>query len=589
MEAPLLVHHARVVGSAATRGDVERWLDGVPVEGLGVGKDELFYVPRLRMRVPERGGVAATQMPDRILAALRHLLAGAEIGWGRAFRPDRPYRFTSRSTHFAWLIRLWIGDGSVAAKDAFRRATGQESLVAWQRATLLRDGPALVTTIARLAEIGIAARWIASLESSHIALAYRAIETSFALSLATPPTAQHEGQPTDKPRVGTMATAELSSFLREMVTWLVEHGNDWYAMPAPARVLLLSSAAVARKPAIATLEPEAVATIIDTLAVLPELLASGRGVDAVKSPAPARARVRRHHDAESQQPPMPRQIPPSTLQPIASVDRAVDIGRTVRAPGQIAARPSAAIEQQFPPKAENAAERPITIRQAVLPATLLAPDIRLSTEFGGLLFLVNAFVALGLYPDFTEPRGRRLEPSPLWLADRIGRYWFGARYRRDPLANWIAAHVDGGRLPLRWRIEHDWLAGFETSVRGLLTRHRRHATFWHPAGFPLFDGDERNLRPRERRARQAPRPPARLPLIERWSACLALYLNVRLEHVTGSGLALLAQPARVETRDLDLQAVFSLDRHPIELRLAGLDRNPGWQPAEARSIAFAFE
>ncbi len=85
------------------------------------------------------------------------------------------------------------------------------------------------------------------------------------------------------------------------------------------------------------------------------------------------------------------------------------------------------------------------------------------------------------------------------------------------------------------------------------------------------------------------RAPARLPLTDRWSACLALYLNARLERITDAGLSLLAQPARVETRDLDLRAIFDLDRHPIELRLAGLDRNPGWQPAEGRSIAFAFE
>ena len=54
METLLLVHHARVASSAATRGDVERWLDNVPVEALGLGEGELFYVPRLRMRVPQK-------------------------------------------------------------------------------------------------------------------------------------------------------------------------------------------------------------------------------------------------------------------------------------------------------------------------------------------------------------------------------------------------------------------------------------------------------------------------------------------------------------------------------------------------------
>ncbi len=151
------------------------------------------------------------------------------------------------------------------------------------------------------------------------------------------------------------------------------------------------------------------------------------------------------------------------------------------------------------PSAPVIAEAFVPIPRPALSATLLAPDVSFSTGFGGLFFLLNAFTALGLYPDFTEPAGRRLEPSPLWLADRIGRHWFGARYRRDPLANWVAAHAESGRLPHDWRVEPDWLIGFETAAAPRLTRIRRRATLWHPDGFPLFDGDDRGLPPRERR------------------------------------------------------------------------------------------
>ena len=589
MEASLLVHHARVAGSAATRGDVERWLDRVPVESLGLGEGELFYVPRLRLRMPDRGRIAATHMPDRILAALRQLLAGAESGWNRGFVPDRPYRFTSRGTYSAWLARLWISDGSAAAKEAFRRATGRADLVDWQRAVLFRDGPALVATIARLAEIGIAARWIARFEPVDIAMARRAIETSFALPLAAPTGGERDVQPPGGSRTRKTSTA-LPPVLRETIAWLVEHGNEWRTLPEPARALLLAAAILARKPAIASGQPMAVARAIANVAAHAAPLTSDTAVDPFVSPVIAGPRTTSAHPAGPAQRQKLRHALSTRLQHPTSPGQGVEANQISDDPAQIAAPFRAAIEQQIVPSPAIAAGTPRSIQPPALPATLLVPDIRLATDFGGLLFLLNAFVALGLYPDFTEPRGKRLQPSPLWLVDRIGRYWFGARYRRDPLANWIAAHAESGRLPPSWCMEPEWLVGFETAARSRLTHGRRHATLWHPAGFPLFDGDGRYLRSQElRRARNVRRAPARLPPTDRWPACLALYLDARLERLTGTGLSLLAQPARIETRDLDLQAVFGLDRHPVELRLAGLDRNPGWQPAEGRSIAFAFE
>ena len=241
---------------------------------------------------------------------------------------------------------------------------------------------------------------------------------------------------------------------------------------------------------------------------------------------------------------------------------------------------------------------PISAPRASSTLTPFLPlDARFQTDFGGLLFLVNAFIALGLYPDFTQPFGTRLEPSPLWLADRIGRFWFGAKYRSDPLAGWMTAHAASGELPHSWCVEPEWLTGFETPAAPRYAVRQGRATLWHPAGFPLLDqacGRAPN-RPRRlagfRRPRAVRIAPARLPAkaADRWAACLALYLDARLRLLCGSGLSLLALSARIQTRDLDLSARFALDHHPIQLRIAGLDRNPGWQPAEGRTIAFVFE
>jgi len=235
-----------------------------------------------------------------------------------------------------------------------------------------------------------------------------------------------------------------------------------------------------------------------------------------------------------------------------------------------------------------------TRRSVVVP--FLAPDAQFTTGFGGLLFLLNAFVALGLYPDFTAPMGARLDPSPLWLADRIGRHWFGASWRRDPLAAWIGEHSASGRLPRAWHAEPDWLTDFATAAAPRRTRRHRHITLWHPAGFPLTDtrqgprplrSSNRFRHPQSGRASLARRLPT--DPTDRWAACLAYYLDARLRLLCGDGLSLLAQPASVKIRDLDLTATFALDRHPIGLRIAGLDRDPGWSPAEGRTIAFVFE
>ena len=41
-----------------------------------------------------------------------------------------------------------------------------------------------------------------------------------------------------------------------------------------------------------------------------------------------------------------------------------------------------------------------------------------------------------------------------------------------------------------------------------------------------------------------------------------------------------------ETR---LDVTFALARLPLEVRLSGLDRDPGWVPAAGRRVAFHYE
>jgi hypothetical protein len=243
------------------------------------------------------------------------------------------------------------------------------------------------------------------------------------------------------------------------------------------------------------------------------------------------------------------------------------------------------------PPADIAAESP------PLPSTAA-----LDTDFGGVFFLVNALLALGLYPDFTRPLGGSLGPSPFWLLDRLALRMFGGPYRRDPLHRWLAAIGVERPLPPRWEVEPRWLAGLPSATHGF-RRSRTRTILWDLRGFALLDGPRGLCRARRAVARRYRRcgPLAnRLPALPRrtmprdpggrWIACLAEFLCARLA-LAGEGLGpqALRLAARVVVDEERVDLRFDLARLPIELRLAGLDRDPGWLPAEGRSLSFHFE
>jgi hypothetical protein len=174
--------------------------------------------------------------------------------------------------------------------------------------------------------------------------------------------------------------------------------------------------------------------------------------------------------------------------------------------------------------------------------TAAAPDA-IETEWGGSLYLVNVAIALGFYGDFTTPAPTGLALS-LWdflalLGDRL----IGEEFAQDPLSC-LWARLSG-------RAENESPA----------------AHFEPPAGEPLAIWLERTCR----------------VLRKRITASLGLGDDCDLRRLV------LNHHARIETGSTRLDAHFSLAKHPIELRLAGLDRDPGWVPAGGRSIYFHYD
>jgi hypothetical protein len=172
-----------------------------------------------------------------------------------------------------------------------------------------------------------------------------------------------------------------------------------------------------------------------------------------------------------------------------------------------------------------------------------APPERIATEWGGTLYLVNVAIALGFYGDFTNPASPGLA-LPLWdFLALVGERMAGEQFTGDPLPALFA------RLSGR---SEDELPG---------------AQFEPPNGESLAT----------------------------WLDRICHEIQVRVLASLGLGDAcdlqtlLLNHPANIEASSARLDASFSLANHPIALRIAGLDRDPGWVPASGRSIYFHYE
>lgn len=168
----------------------------------------------------------------------------------------------------------------------------------------------------------------------------------------------------------------------------------------------------------------------------------------------------------------------------------------------------------------------------------LASGRESSTQFGGIFYLLNAALAMGLYGDFTRPRANNLEISPWdWLA-LIGRAWFGEEFVADTVWSVLA------RLASR----------------------------------------EDNEEPGEAAA-----------MSDGWLQNQVETLEVRLRLALGTESAVAMRDlvcrhqAKVEVTQTNVHVHLVLADLPIDLRIAGLDRDPGWIPAAGRDVRFHFD
>ncbi|HET8889465.1 MAG TPA: hypothetical protein VFQ41_11225 [Candidatus Angelobacter sp.] len=224
------------------------------------------------------------------------------------------------------------------------------------------------------------------------------------------------------------------------------------------------------------------------------------------------------------------------------------------------------------------------------------PAIALETEYGGVFFLLSLALYLYIYGDFTSPAEPGLELN-IW--DFLALMAFeltDGEIAKDPLWDELASLAGrptalkpglGFDPPDGWRVSTEWLAAFpEGNVPQPELVNGRMVSM-HPAGFVAVDVPAGSNVAEEAEEQRGP-----VDRLQRWVGWMAGYFRARLVRALGreDAVALLCRrPASVVLTLTHVDVTFALDHHPIELRMAGLDRDLGWIPAAGRYVAFHFK
>ena len=251
---------------------------------------------------------------------------------------------------------------------------------------------------------------------------------------------------------------------------------------------------------------------------------------------------------------------------------------------------------------------------------VLQNELVIETELGGFFYLINLGLYLGLYGDFTTPRTPGIDLDIWDFVTLLGRELMNDAVPNDPV--WPLLATFAGRRegeapgtgfdpPDEWRLPPAWLKAFPEE--GLWRWHTQEGRLKvvHGDGFPVLDvlrtdEDVEDQVERETREYTATTPfmLKRGPVaahgehdgpLEIWLCRHVPYVQARLMRALGYSieerlsLVLFRHRARVRVTETHLDVHFALADLPIEIRIAGLDRDPGWVPAAGRYVKFHYE
>ncbi|AQR73129.1 hypothetical protein [Sphingomonas sp. LM7] len=560
-QAGLRVDRARLAN--ARPGDRDRLasaFERVTPAATGVTDRGLLLIRRIRMARPLGAGMDgfASELIDRIraekAAASRNISGAGNSLW-----------FEDEVALEIAIVRAWLAGETLPA--VIRRAVPHSDTprLRWRR-EILADARKLPRVIAALVEVRTAGPWLAQFDAAELRVAtdllVRAHGGSAAggvdrmLGSVRLPTGKR-APPTPARRVA--AIEEAVALAKLCATDVAARALIAVSLLAARRPELLATQAAGEAYAALSAPDSPPVTEIST----PALVVSRTptvGVSPIAEPSNQRAPSKAaSHSIEGRQ---------SRISPRAVRQTLADV-RTPELPAHSA--PTTQPQSWSAP----AAAPPTTLPFAV------------ASDHGGLFFLLNIFLALGLYGDFTDPRRQLRGLSPFELLLLLGRRWIGPAFISDPIEPVLRALAGLGprervgrnfEAPA-WTVPSDWLASWPATT-GRLVSSRFGSSRQHPAGFPIED------------QWRVTRPEAWLR--RRWIACLARYLEARVARALGSGDraegvgTLIRQRGTIEFDAERVEVIFALDTHPLVIRMAGLDRDPGWIPAAGRAIGFGF-
>jgi len=573
---------------------------------------------------PTRTAVDSVAFAACVQARMSQAVRAARRPWAHIDADNAPaVVFWDETELVACLVRDWLR-GWVAERWWWRSVLWNLSVQEWLRRHVLPRGESLVSALSLLAASSDAVGWMRELDDAEAELAISSIVRAYALpglepSIPTPPRPPLSHDRSEIHEIQKSSRILETQFALERLSRTVPEARA-PGLGAPQRRLLTLALVLTRAPAWArSAEFAAAWELLDHTDPAPHIRATTITSKVRRNETPQHGSITPTPDAAT--------VGESTAHvPLPSDEREKTPAPTVGVPGAVqlaCSSPHSALPSQpvvdsltrateaAPPSISRASAEPVA--EDVLPTA--------ATEFGGLFYLLNAALALGLYGDFTAPRASNLALSPWnWLA-LVGRSWFGAGFESDPLWNVFASLAGRSAdeppdhefaAPTTWVIDQAWL---EPWGRASPLQYRTTPTrlrVLHPAGFVLFDVLRDRHSPPLAQARQLCRTysslhdaaiahPTRTTRSDRgrsgtarWMEWLLPYLEARLAR--SLGVEPDAMPALVCRHDAkvvwslaSVDVYLSLAALPLVIRIAGLDRDPGWIPAAGRAIAFHFE
>lgn len=561
------------------RQHIEAQLFGIDAASIGLPLKALLFVKRLAAKSGRplqslfRGSALAHAVRDELGRSART----ARRPWldADAARAEAVI-FEDEAELIACLIRDWLR-GRVAERWWWQTIIGVAGAEQWLRRHVLPRGEALVPALSLLAPTQEVVPWVARLQRPDVRVAVASVAGAFALPMSVTP--------------------------RPMAVETIAEGGDEEAVPSSAGVDLDGSQVTAAVVRLMATVPEMRSASLhrEQRRLLILALTATRALSWARTPEFARAiRVLDRHDFDAEalvrsspvvrrdERPVPRVIEraPSEAAAIAPMEESVLPGGAVTGPASTIAAESPETERASstapepnrtrlaePPLIPNAesdqvaetvhatipdesspeiqarsSAEPVVEADAqnethwwtALPQAETSvspiPGTRVETHYGGILYLLNAFIAMELYADFTAPRGRNLAVSPWDLLALVGRAWFPESFEADPI----------------------WTLLADLAVRD-------------PKDEPGRDVD----------------------LPDGWFEAHLESLTARLESALGCEpddmpTIVCRHRATIAITASAVHVHLSLSDLPLDLRIAGLDRDPGWIPAAGRGLSFHF-